>query len=436
MLSKAEEIIGQFNGTEIRRILPAIKRQAETKKDFILPAPSIKIADTGQVILAGVKSFKLMETGNTYATWAEAERCAAKGERILPQSENGEFAMSRTAQRQLCQRLNVPIDFVDRLRREGQGDLASAVLSERLSRPRAGIDERWLDGPSGKKSAGLCNGNTDRFLVRLLDGKVRAMLSDSYRIVDNIDLFFCAAEKLQSVGGDVWQMRLTDDSFSLLAVARGIAGQVRLDRTFDPGDGWQSRWYNEGGDTQYAAMRLSNSETGGGAVNIAPAVMTRVCANFNVWAKTLRAVHLGRKREEDGLISAETQAAESRVIWLKVRDAIDTVFDAQRFNAYIETLNVATQRNIVADVHDANAIRKATELIAEKYEIAEDRANAIFAKLMDSRDFTQYGVSQAVTYQSHSADKAGAVDDAEQLEIIGGDLAHLDTSEWRELVKN
>jgi hypothetical protein len=429
--SKSEQHIGEFNLNEIREILPRIQRQAETKKDFIIPSPRMGVDAEGRLILRDVESFKLAESGNTFLTWAEAEAAAGKGEKIIPQKESGSFPLSRTAERQLCARIGVPLDFVDRLRKQGQSDLAASILSERLIRPRVGIDETEL--PDGGKA--LAPANADRALVRMLDGRIRAMLSDSYKIIDNVDLFLCAAEKLNTVGGDVWQMRLTDDSFSILAVARGIAGQVRLDRTYDPGDGWQSRWHNEGGDIQYAAMRLNNSETGGGAVSIAPAVMTRVCANFNVWAKTLRAVHLGRKRDEDGLISAETQAAESRLVWMKVRDAIETVFDKERFQAYIDTLNGATQRNIAKDVTDANAVREATEKVAEKYEIAPERANAIFSKLMESRDFTQYGVAQAITYQAHALDAERASDDAEALEIIGGDITHLDGAEWRELVK-
>jgi hypothetical protein len=424
VFSKAEQHIGEFNSDEIKRILPRIRAQAETKKDFVLPAPALKVDDAGRIILDGVQSFRLAESGNVYGTWQEAEAAAVQGEKIIPQAGGGSFPMSRTAERQLSTRTGVPLDYLDKLRREGQGDLAALNLSQRLARPRTGKDE---------EGAGE---NTDRFLVRLLDNRVRALLSDQYRIIDNIDLFYCAAEKLESVGGDIWQMRQTDDSFSLLAVARGIAGEVRLDRTYDPGDGWQSRWHNEEGDIQYAAMRLSNSETGGGSVSVAPAVMTRVCANFNVWAKTLRAVHLGKRREENGLVSAETSAAESRVIWMKVRDAITTVFDRERFAAYIETLNAATQRQIVKDVTDPNAVRKATEVIAERYEIAPELANSIFAKLMETRDFTQYGVSQAVTYQAHAADRTeGGTEIAETLEIVGGDLAHLSADEWRGLVK-
>jgi hypothetical protein len=421
--SGAEQIIGQFNDKEIKRILPEIRRQSESKRDFVARAAGLQVDTAGRLIMGNLESFKLADSGNTFLTWAEAEAAAAPGERITPQKANGDFPLTRTAERQLCQRVNVPVDFVDRMRAQGQGELAAHVLTQRLTLPRVGVD------------AENSSSNGDRFLVRMLDGKVRAMLSDSYRIIDNIDLFYAAAEKLDKVGGDVWQMRLTDDSFQMLAVSRGIAGQVRLDRTYDPGDGWQSRWHNEGGDTQYAAISLSNSETGGGSVRIDPAVMTRVCANFCVWGKALRAVHLQRRREDEGLISAETSAAESRLIWLKVRDAIDTVFDREKFAAYIASLNAATQRNIARDVTDPAQVMEATDRIADKYEISEDRAKSVFAKLMESRDFTQYGLSQAITFQAHGADKTAATDEARELEALGGEIAGMGASEFRDLVK-
>lgn len=357
-------------------------------------------------------SFKLKNSGNVYATFGEAEEAAEPGGSIIPQKGSGEFPLSRTAERQLCQKAGVPLDWIDKIRGDSQADLAAHVLNERLRRPTKDDPER-----------------TDRYMVRMLDNRVRAVLSDRYRIIDNMDLFFCAAEKLEQVGGEVWQMRLTENNFQLLAVSKGISGQVRTDRTFDPGDGWQSRWANLGGDTQYAAISIGNSETGGGSASVAPAVMTRVCFNFNVWAKTVRAVHIGRVQANDGLIdSAEVQAQESRLIWLKIRNAIETVFDVERFNAYIASLNDATQREIPRE-----AVAKVIEHVADRYKIDEKRAKSIMQNLMESRDYSQYGLSQAITLEAHALDQNGSEDTAAELELVGGDLVHIKPDEWRQM---
>jgi hypothetical protein len=412
-------IIGQFNLERIRAILPEIERQAKTKKDFIVPSAKLKSAPDGRLSLpADVQSFKLADSGNTYLTWEEAEKAAAPGEKIIPQTGGGDLPLSRTAERQLCQRLGVPLDFLDRLRREGQGEVAADIATLRLRLPRKGED------PDGAET------RTDRFMVRTLDGKVRAVLSPSYRIIDNVDLFYCVAQKCAAAGAEIWQMRLTENSFQMLAVAKGISGNVTTDRTFNPGDGWESRWANLGGDTQFAALSIENSETGGGSASVAPAVMTRVCANFNVWAKTMRAVHVGRRRAEDGLIeSAEIEAAESRLIWMKIQQAIDTVFNVDRFADYIDTLNAATQRNIPRD----NAT-KTVENVAMKFEIAEADKGAILQALMESRDYSQYGLMQAITVTAHEKDAAGESEAASDLEFVGGSVAHLGATEFKELV--
>lgn len=424
LLSQSETIIGQFNKTEIARILPEIQRQAKTKKDFVIPASTISVDDSGKLSLPGVKSFKLANSGNTYATWQEAEGAAEKGESIIPQEASGDFPLSRTARRQLCTRLGTPIAFVDALCTQGQGDLAGRILTERLHRPRIGID------PANATA------NVDRFTVRMLDSAVRAVVSERYRIIDNIDLFFASAQKLDKVGGEIWQMRLTGDNFQMLAVARGISGEVRLDRTFDPGDGWQSRWHNGETDTQYAAMSLSNSETGCGSIQICPAIMTRVCANYNVWAKVLRAVHLGRKREEDGLIeNAETQSLESRLTFARVQAAIETIFNPDDFAKYIETMNAATQRVIVTDIHNTPTVQKAVERVSERFEIQDNVAATIYANLLKSCDYSQYGMMQATTQAAHDMDVEKEIDGAISLEEIGGAIVHLSNSDWRDLVK-
>src|SRR4051812_5794536 len=109
-------IIGEFNLNRIRTILPEIKRQAETKKDFICPASRLQVSDAGQIILPGVDSFKLKNSGNVYATFGEAEQAAEPGESIIPQKGSGEFPLSRTAERQLCQKAGVPLDWIDKIR--------------------------------------------------------------------------------------------------------------------------------------------------------------------------------------------------------------------------------------------------------------------------------------------------------------------------------
>jgi hypothetical protein len=415
----AVDIIGHFNQDRIKQIVPELQRQKATKRDYLAGGPKLAVNAAGdelRVRLIGVQTFRLSASGRTFATWAEAEENADPGEKIEVLTHSESMPLTRTAQRQLCQAAGVPVDTIDRFCKEGQADLAASILDDRLKFPRRGVD------PENSREF------TGRFLVRTLDKRVRALLSPSYRIMDTVDLFFNAADEFEKSAAEPWQMRLWDDGFQFLAVSKTIRGEVRTDRTFDPGDGWESRWANLGGDTQYAAISITNSETGGGALNVSPAVMTRVCANFCVWAKQYKGIHIQKARENDGLISAETEAAEARVIWLKVRDAIRTVFDPQKFAEYIDKMNGATQDALGAKVEES------TKNILSHNNVSEDRQKEILKNLFESRDYSRYGLSQAVTFAAHALDKAGSESDAADMEALGGALIHMPKREFASLL--
>jgi hypothetical protein len=415
----AVQAIGTFNLQRIQQIVPELQRQRQTKRDFLAGGPKFTVTAAGDELrlkLSDVKTFRLSNSGRVFPTWQEAETNAEPGEKIEVLTDSGEMPLTRMAQRQLCQAAGLPVDTVDRFCREGQANLAADIIFRRMHRVRRGVDPENAEEFSG------------RFLVRTLDGKCRALLSPSYRVLDTVDLFFAAADEFDKVQAEPWQMRLWDDGFQFLGVSKSISGQVRTDRTFDPGDGWESRWANLGGDTQYAAISITNSETGGGALNVSPAVMTRVCANFCVWAKQFRGIHMQKARDEEGLISAETEAAEAKVIWMKVRDAIRTTFDKDKFAAYIEKLNNATQDALGAKVEET------TKNILTHSDVSEDRQKQILKALFESRDYSRYGLSQAVTFTAHELDKAGKEPEAADMEALGAEIVKMPRSEFNQLV--
>jgi hypothetical protein len=408
------DIIGRHNANEIRRILPEIQRQQKSKADYIYPSPKLAVNSMGNLIMADIETFKVGDgaTSRMFTTWGEAEKAAGTGANalpIIPQKSGGTLHMKRYAHRQLCNRLNVPVDFIDRLHTEGQSDSAAGIMTDRLRLPR------------------VINKETkpyDRLMVRTLDGEVRAVLSDQFLILDNIDLFFCAAQELEKVGAEIWQMRLSDNSFELVAFSKSISGVVTTD------DGMK-KYRGEAADddgTQYAACRIGNSETGAGAVNVDSAAMTWACRNLCVRARTLRRTHIGRIAETDGVFSDETKAAESRTIWLKVRDMIRATFNPEKFGEWIALMNHAARTPIVGEV-----VKIVPETLA-KFEIDENAQDAIIKKLFESRDYTQYGLSQAVTYTAHSEDLAGNGEIASDLETIGGDIMRASASEFAAMV--
>lgn len=399
------DILAHYNRAEIQRILPEIQRQQETKRDFIYPSPKLAVTDMGKLVLSEIQTFKVGE--KTYTEWAEAE-ANAKGEKIIPQKSGGEFSMNRNAHRQLCAKLGVPVDYIDKIRNDGHLDLAAHNLSYRLaSAKRAG--DKVLP--------------FDRMLVRTLDGNVRAVLSDQYLILDNIDLFFAAAQELEKVGAEIWQMRLSDNAFQIVAFSKNVSGVVTTDAGMEGFTGGKTARIpghdmggNDGGELQYAACRISNSETGCGGLNVDSGALTWACRNLSCRARTLRRVHVGRVAENDGVFSDETKQAEARMTWLKVRDMIRATFDAEKFGEWINAMNKAASTPIMGE------IEKVVPNALTKYEIDDTSRAAIMRKLFESRDYSQYGLSQAITYTAHLEDLAGNGESASELENVGGEV--------------
>lgn len=241
----------------------------------------------------------------------------------------------------------------------------------------------------------------------------RAILSDKFKIVDNSDFFWSVADKCKQMDVEIWHARLSEDKFYGYAVAKGIAGQVTLDRTFDPGDGWRSRWHGQEGDVCNAAMSFSNSETGRGGVSIAKAILRRVCENYNVWHDVVAKTHIGKRIEMDTVLSSETIRKQNEVFFMEVADHVESVFDPVKFAEMIELMNGAT-RDAVEDTEIA------IEALSVCYDLGEQRKNALREHFLVNGDRTRYGLANAVTQVAHS-DQIDA-DKGFELECLGTEI--------------
>jgi hypothetical protein len=413
-VSNTTELLGHFDASAIAGVVGRIERMKRGRRDYLYPAPRLSMRG-GRLVLSG-KVFRVapdggLDGGICFTEWADAEAAAdACGGRVVPE-EAGAIGLNATAEGQLADKLGVPMKFVKHLKEGKHGDLLDHNVTTLLAR-----DKR-------------------RFFVRTLAGDggtfARAFLGDGYRVMDNADLFFAAAEEFERLGVSVQKARLWGDGdhFELFAFAPHIAGQVRLDRPFDPGDGWLSRWKGGEGDAQNAGIRISNSETGDGGLRVRPCVLTRVCQNYCIWGTTVSQIHLGRRREEEGLVLAEdTLALEARLTWSKVRDAIRTAFDVGRFREYIARMNDATTQTVPDP-------ERAVGNVVREFSITEDRKASILSRLLGFGDRSRYGLVQAVTYAAHEADRLDRPAEASVLEEAGGKLLEMADTQFAALVR-
>ncbi len=104
--------------------------------------------------------------------------------------------------------------------------------------------------------------DADRRMVRTLDGKVRAVLSERYRRLDNYDLAENVLPILQQLDGARFEsVELTETKMYLKVVTPRVTFEVAP------------------GDVVQAGIVISNSEVGLGTLSVQPLVYRLVCRN-------------------------------------------------------------------------------------------------------------------------------------------------------------
>jgi len=271
-----------------------------------------------------------------------------------------------------------------------------------------------------------------RMLFRQLDGCVRAVLSDSYRCLDNYDLVFTALEVAQSVDADVLQCTMSDDKMRIKLIARSMwqtlnAGGGRANGMFKAGDLGNPEWReangigelgledtinDTGGHIVFPTCTISNSETGAGSSQVEFGLCDGACFNMQTFDKKVRSVHLGSKLEL-GIFSEETIAADSKAIMCKMTDAIKACFNPAVFQKHI-MLRVGAQKDII------EAPTMAVDNVVKALDINEDDRDRLLSYFVKDYAMTRDGLSQAVSRMAQ--DEFDNVDKSADFEAYAGKL--------------
>ena len=183
------------------------------------------------------------------------------------------------------------------------------------------------------------------------------------------------------------------------------------------------------GDIVQAGIIISNSEVGQGSVSIQPLVYRLVCSNGMVVndAKA-RKYHTGRintLEENFQLYSEETLAAEDHAFVKKIEDTVKAAVDEARFAQVIDLMRNATEAKMnTADVP------KLVKLASKDFGIKDEESTGILQHLIEGKDLTLYGLSNAVTRHSQDVEN---YDRATQLESIGYKILSMPAPQWNRI---
>ena len=290
------------------------------------------------------------------------------------------FGIGELAHQQIAARLNIPFRYYQKMQSE-----APALLDTNVN--------TWL------------NEKPERRMIRVLDGNVRAFLSDRYRRLDNLELCAAVLPVIQEMNGaQIESCEVTPTHLYIKVVNRRVKAEVKV------------------GDVVQAGFVVSNSEVGLGSLRVEPLVFRLVCKNGLI-CKDLaqKKYHVGRQvnASDDSayeLYSEATLAQDDKAFFMKVQDVVRAAVDEAKFMLTVNRMRESTQ---IPLAHDPV---KSVELLADKFQLTENERGNILRQLFMRGDNSRYGLVNAVTAASKIAK---TYERATDLERIGGEILAL-----------
>ena len=386
------------NGMSLEALLTEVVRQNETKRDFIASTKeSIRmVQQEGQLWIV------LLKEGSS-----ELER----------------FQIAETAQRQIAGRLGIPWAYYARLLND-HPDLVMTQVNALFER------------------------EPETRLMRTLDGKVRAFLSNRYRRLDNAEILekvlppmvkgeIATTLMSSNVGENKMHMKIlfTDDSLAidLGATPNGQKSNGWLGQNADVDAQHRVIARRDAGrDIVRPGVRISNSETGHGGLNVEGFLFRSYCLNGVVWggesAFTFSRNHVGGKLMEGDdfeIFSDETRRKQDEVILSEVADAFTTMVNPERVRVIGERLRAVKNGEKVGDAFAA------VDTAARELDVREGEKQSILTTFLKDGDFSQWGMVNAVTELANSDDVS--YERACELENIGAQILQFNQAQWHKI---
>lgn len=333
------------------------------KKDFVVPTTKLQMTDTGKLWFDGAPDL---------------------------------YEPTPLAHRQMAARLKIPQDYYDRMLQEQPDLLATNVNT-------------WF------------RKNPERRLLRTIDTRARAFLSDRFKPRENFPVANVVLPVLnQTEGVEILSTQLTETRMYMQVISHQLTGTLVKNRTeAHVGDIVDLR----GGVT------ITNSEVGCGAFNLSMFVYVLQCMNGMIREHSIRKTHIGKRIEVDengdgvGIFSAEAIAADQQAFLLMVRDTMRYAFNKVSFEAEVAKFQATADRRM-----EPKRIPEIIEDVTKRYSLNKTEGQDILGRLLAGQDFSQWGLASAVT---NLANDVQDYDRVVELEKIGGKIIDISPSDWK-----
>ena len=344
----------QGNFKTMEALATEIERIEKAKNDYIVPHGAIKMEDDDQTLtIAGT----------------------------------GAFGLSSIAHQQISEKLVIPKRYYDAM-----GEIPGL---------RAQNVNAWLKHTPA-----------DRKLVRTLDTKDRAFLSDKFVPFDNfvvMESFLPVMRNFADI--QVASLSLTETKLYVEIIFPGLQAEVKP------------------GDIVQAGIILSNSEVGYGAVDISSLIWRLLCANGLTGQSLVSRYHVGKRINDDAqemnIFKHDTLVAEIEAFKLRLRDVFTHALTQDVFNAQVSKMRAAAEDKI------ENVVR-VVENVTKRFGFTEAENQGIMTNLVTGADSTRWGLVNSITALAKSIDNQ---DRQFQFQQIGYQILDADTDTWSALNK-
>jgi len=378
--------IAEFNNAwkgrgNLANLVSELQRQKESRVDFVADVRHLKVEANGGI--------KLIPTTAQAFEW-------------MP---DGPMEVIRAAYHQIARKCDpaIPTRFFDELMDERPNRLADLVN-------------------------GLHSDDPKKRLVRCLDGKVRAWLSNGYRVIDNMDIAFTCLDEARKKDAQVFEACLSDKRMRIKFTTQQVFDAIDVKQKGD--GGWYAKAMGNkellgksilgaritdelpgGPGTVHPVVTVLNSETGHGGFHVRIGILMGICFNVATLETVVSQIHLGERLDE-GIFTQEAISAEANAIMLKARDAVRAAFDQDKFKRMIATARLAQAAVIEAPSAAVNNV-------VEAGVVNEEQREALLSYFLRDYDQTAFGIAQAV---SRLAQDVEDPDDAGDLEEFAGKI--------------
>lgn len=323
---------------QLQSLIETLESQNDIKKDYLSASGSLSFVN-GQLVMAHAGT-------------------------------NVKFTPTPHFHAQMAEKLSIPKGYYDRMREK-----ALNLLDDNVN--------HWLSD-EGKN-----------LLVRAFepgegDNVARALLSDRYNMIDNLEVLMETLDAIKATGipVDVIGAELSDTRMFLRITCPEIEVQAtEMLRAY--------RRAIEAGSSVITGFELQNSEIGCGTFQIAPRAVVLACKNGLIKTNdALRRVHLGGKMDELGFYNnPEVKKANMELVKKQVSHAVKTFLSKDYLTRLVDSFTELGAKKIEAP------IQAVVEVIANEYNITQERKSRILDYFIDGGDRRRIGMVNAITQE-------------------------------------